>query len=369
MSVEPICNKAYSIVSRFTLSFLFYFIHHNPQQHLSTTPFCSLCLQNKAYLLIEKAILFVPPKFIKRLNMMRSVASCTLLAAAAASANIDLNAHDSPEHGVDVLSRLLQMKSQTRKLDEREHQCGVVFLYHIPGTDGSALNEWLKKLKDDNDAEYISSVENQPFKEGVEKMIQDVKGWKIVHAQDDSLSLHSDQGVLQKWRDIVTNQQCAFVTTTAFADTIDHSVSHTYKKLSKCDCTPEEFKERGYDMAGTWIGQLDYFLFNNGEVPEMEMKDKVRRGVDILKRQFDLVVLNNPVDNRHKVTNAVLTVTGWSSPGPLTAQIEGDLIFTKELVSKFTKMATKNGDGDFIDAVGHVWNDDLAYLLKDLMTQ
>jgi hypothetical protein len=282
---------------------------------------------------------------------------------------------DDSEKSMDILSRLLQMKSQTRKLDETRHDCGVILFYHIPGTEGTAVNEWLKQLKDANNADYISSIQDTPFTDAVEKNIDSIKRWKIVYAQDNSLSLNFDEALLQKWRDSVTKQQCRFIAATIFADTIDHSVSHTYKKLADCNCTSEEFKSRGYDMdeipkggLSDWPlrGQLDYFLFNNAEVDvEIKVNDRVQRGLDILKKHFDLVLL----DNRDKLADTVLKVTGWSSPGPIAKKVFGDLIFTKELVSKYSKLVGKNGDGDFIDAVNHVYNNDLGYLMAEFTVQ
>ena len=276
----------------------------------------------------------------------------------------DISEYDS-EKSMDVLTRLWQMKSQTRQLDETTHNCGVILYYHIPGTEGTAVNEWLKKLKDENDAGYISSTENKSFIETVEKQLESIQGWKVVYAQDNSFSLHYDPALLQKWRDAVTKQQCRFLVTTMFADIIDHSVSHTYKNFAKSNCSPSEFKERGYDMGSSiWTGQLDYFLFNNGKIADIESKEKVKRGIDILMKNFDLVLLNNRV----KFVDTVVKVTGWSSPGHLDEKMHGDLIFTKDLVSKYNKLAGKNGDGDFIDAVNHIYNNDLGYL-ADLMVQ
>ncbi|KAL7516349.1 hypothetical protein ACHAWX_001375 [Stephanocyclus meneghinianus] len=261
-----------------------------------------------------------------------------------------------PEKGVHVLSRLLQMKSQARRLDETiQYDCGVIFFYDIPGTDGTALNEWLKQLTDANGADYISSAEDDSFVASVETKIQGNKGWTIVHAHDDSLALHSEESLVQKWRDVVINQKYY----------IDHSVSHTYKKLANCNCTSPDFKERGYDMDEVWIGQLDYFLFNNRKIEEMEVRDKVKRGLEILQRHFDLVVLNN----REQLANTLLRVTGWSFTGGLPNKMDGDLVFTKDLVSKFSKLAAKNGDEDFIDTVSHVYNDNLGYLMADLAVQ
>ncbi|KAL7514800.1 hypothetical protein ACHAXN_012121 [Cyclotella atomus] len=269
------------------------------------------------------------------------------------------------KNSVDSLSRLLEMKSQTRKLDETKNDCGVLFYYHIPGTKGAALNEWLMKLEDANNAQYISSSDDGSFLEKVEKSL-DNEGWTIIHAQDDSLSLHLDESKLEKWRETVTKKQCQFVVITNFADTIDYSVAHTYKKFAQCNCTPEVFKERNYDMDTPFDGQLDYLLFNNGEYDgTLETKDKVKRGIEILQKHFDLVLLNN----REQFVDTVLKVTGWPSPGPLAEKAHGSLIFTKDLVSQYNKVAAKNGDGDFVDAVGHVYNSDLAYLVAALMDQ
>ena len=118
-------------------------------------------------------------------------------------------------------------------------------------------------------------------------------------------------------------------------------------------------------MDEAWRGQLDYFLFNNGKMEEMEVRDKVKRGLEILQRHFDLVLLNN----REQFSNTLLKVTGWSSTGGLAKKMDGDLVFTKDLVSKFSKLAAKNGDEDFIDGVSHVYNDNLGYLIADLTVQ
>lgn len=276
----------------------------------------------------------------------------------------DISDYDS-EKSMDILTRLWQMKSQARQLDETSHTCGVILYFHVPGTEGTAVNTWLKKLSDENDAGFISSTAEEPFIETVETHLENIQGWKIVYAQDNSLSLNSHEALLQKWRDAVTKQQCRFVATTMFADIIDHSVSHTYKKFAKCNCSPLEFKDRGYDMESSiWTGQLDYFLFNNGKVAGMELKEKVKQGIDILLKNFDIVLLNN----RDKFVDTVVKLTGWSSPGPLDDIVNGDLIFTKDLVSQYNKLAGRNGDGDFIDAVNHVYNNDLGYL-ADLISK
>ena len=280
----------------------------------------------------------------------------------------------SSEKNMDVLSHLLQLKSQTRKLEDTKYDCGVVLYYHVPGTEGTAVNEWLKQLADANDAEYFSrSDQNTSFADTLDKRFESVRGWQIVYAQDNSISLNLEESKLKKWREAVTNQQCQFLATTMFADTIDHSVSCTYKKFARCNCSPQEFKERGYDLDDAiavkdgltnWPlrGQLDYFLFNNEDNDELSMQEKVMRGMEILTNHFDVVILNN----RDKFIDTVLKVTGWTSSISLDENVHGDLIFTKDLVSKYSKLAGKNGDADFIDAVNHVYKNDLGYLFDDL---
>lgn len=119
-------------------------------------------------------------------------------------------------------------------------------------------------------------------------------------------------------------------------------------------------------MDTPFEGQLEYLLFNNAEYDDkLETKDKVKRGMEILQKHFDLVLLNN----REKFVDTVLKVTGWPSPGPLAEKVHGQLIFTKELVSQYNKVAAKNGDGDFVDAVSHVYNNDLGFLVANLMDQ
>jgi hypothetical protein len=75
------------------------------------------------------------------------------------------------------------MKSQTRKLDETRHDCGVILFYHIPGTEGTEVNEWLKQLKDANNPDYISSIQDTPFTDVVEKKIDGINKYQGVEGR------------------------------------------------------------------------------------------------------------------------------------------------------------------------------------------
>lgn len=279
---------------------------------------------------------------------------------------------EGPEGVSDVLSRLLQMSAETRKIDESKlpYKCGAILYYHIPGTEGAVVNDWLMKLKDANGASYISSLEEVPqtkesFMNSVDAQLQGMVGsdWKIIYAQDNSISLSTDENVLRSWRDAVEKQQCQFIATTSFQDTMDHSVSHTKIKFADCNCSAEEFKnEKQYDMSDDpWRGQLDYLLFNSGDAMEMDTKEKVKRGLRLLKEHFDLVVIND----HDRYSQTILRATGWSSPVsiPKRTFLNDGLVYSKDLVSKYTKLAAKNGDADFIDAVGHVYQNSLGYLM------
>ena len=65
----------------------------------------------------------------------------------------------------DVLPRLLQMSAETRKMDESKFplSCGAILFYHVPGTGGKVINDWLKRLVDANSdhATYFASTDDE----------------------------------------------------------------------------------------------------------------------------------------------------------------------------------------------------------------
>ena len=270
----------------------------------------------------------------------------------------------------DILPRLFQMSLETRKIDESQlpHKCGVILFYHIPGTDGTAINQWLKKLKDANNASYFSSMDSstkESFIGGVDQQIgkTEPNDWKIIYAHDNSISLVTDENILRSWRDAVEKRGCHFIATTVFQDPMNHSVNHTKKKFAECQCEMDYFKTKLDDILSEnpWRGQLDYLLFNDGATSAIDTRDKVKMGMQLLKHHFDLVLL----DNHDKYSETILKVTGWSSPEDIEGKVlsDGNLVFSKELIGKFGKLASKNGDSDFIDAVSHVYHNSLGYLM------
>ncbi|KAL7470693.1 hypothetical protein ACHAXS_010944 [Conticribra weissflogii] len=277
----------------------------------------------------------------------------------------------------DVLPKLLQMAAETRKIQESElpYSCGAVLFYHIPGTGGLAIRDWLKKLvrAHEETATFFSSegLGYAEFASGMQTLIQDIgpNNWKFIYAHDNSIILGDDEHLLNQWRDAVESQKCRFLVTTTFQDPMDHSVSHTKKEFTKCNCKMESFKSFIQQVVETkpWRGQLDYLLYNSDELrlthSTIDTKGKVKKGLQLLKNQFDLVV----IDDHDKFANTILKVTGWPSPAEIPKKVlsdSRDLVFSKEMVSSWGKMSSKNGDADFIDAVNHEFLNSLGYLME-----
>ena len=86
------------------------------------------------------------------------------------------------------------------------------------------------------------------------------------------------------------------------------------------------------------------------------MKNKIKMAMNVLIDHFDIVL----VDGNNNFSDELLKITGWSTVGhhldKTTVSDKGGLLYTKELISAFGKISTKNGDADFIDAVNHVYH-------------
>eukprot|EP00581_Thalassiosira_minuscula_P017513 CAMPEP_0183714232 /NCGR_PEP_ID=MMETSP0737-20130205/8832_1 /TAXON_ID=385413 /ORGANISM="Thalassiosira miniscula, Strain CCMP1093" /LENGTH=363 /DNA_ID=CAMNT_0025943139 /DNA_START=26 /DNA_END=1117 /DNA_ORIENTATION=- len=277
----------------------------------------------------------------------------------------------------DPLSNLLELSSQTRKLDEGKlpYKCGVI-LYdnHVPGEDGEMLNKWIKAQVHSNDgATFISSEERESKESFVSKVEEQIdtlgpKEWKMVYSHENGLGFDADEYVLRSWRDIVERQGCGFVAAAIFSDPLDHSMKHTKKLFSECLCTMMEFKERIKRIMAEnpWMGQLDHFLYNSGEKPPgIPNNDKVKRGMQLLKDHFEVVMVDD--DGRaDNFAEEILRITGWISGGGVekaTVSDVGGIVYSKDLISKYGKMSTANGDADFMDAVNHVYHNSLGYLM------
>lgn len=282
------------------------------------------------------------------------------------------NGESGPGAVSDVLTRFAQMGEQTRKVDESNlpYKCGVLLYDHqIPGESGDALNTWIRKMVKSNEGATFLSSESSDSKESflskVEDQIESVgsKNWTIIHSHANGLAFSLDENILRSWRDTVERHNCQFIAASVFSDPLDHSIKYTKKLFAECNCSMVEFKEKIMKRVefNQWTGQLDHFLFNSGAASPMEMKDKVRSGVALLKDHFEVVL----VDGQADFSEEILRITGWTSHGQVKEASVSDngLVYSKDLVSKYGKMSTKNGDADFIDAVNHIYHNSLGYLM------
>ena len=317
---------------------------------------------------------------------------------------LDVRNNTSGPAGVrDVLQSLFSLlATKRRKVDESKlpYKCGAILYNHnIPGQDGHQLNEWINELVQSNSgSSYISSDEHiskSTFLQTVEKMIQnlsDSNDWIIIHSNNNGLAFAADEHILYSWRDIVNKQKnCHFITTAIFVDSLEHSIKHTKERFANCACAVVDYYDtisivnddgvretlgnRDYEplISNAWIGQLDHFLFKSDNVTEIGiphtegeislMKNKIKMTMNVLIDHFDLVL----VDGNNNFSDELLKITGWSTVGhhleKTPVSDKGGLLYTKELISAFGKISTKNGDADFIDAVNHVYHNSLEYLV------
>ena len=292
------------------------------------------------------------------------------------------NGTSGPEAVADILPGLFSMSTQTRKIDETKlpYKCGaIVYDHHIPGEGGDALNDWIKELVESNDdSSFISSEEHKSkdsYLRRVDTKIQRIgrNDWIIIHSHGNGLAFATDENILLSWRDTVESQHCSFVAAAIFSDPLDHSIKHSKRRFAECDCSVAEFYDMiseviedsvtfGPLMSDPWTGQLDHFLMNSDSGTSMETKDKVKMGMKVLGEHFDIVM----VEGKDNVSEELLKITGWSVESRVKKASVSDkhgLVYSKDLVSAFGKISIRNGDIDFIDAVKHVYYNNLAFLL------
>jgi len=284
----------------------------------------------------------------------------------------------------DVLPNFIHQSQQTRRrtqVNENKlpYKCGVILYNHyIPGEGGVLLDKWMANLVQSNEHvsyTYQSSQDDKeiPYQQEIEKQISSVGSneWKIINAKHNDGASYANSELLQKWRDTIEKQNCQLITSVIFVDPLDHSIKHTKQRYVDCgdSCNIMEFKDTMMNEVGNgdaWVGQLNGFLFNGDydAMSQFTMKESIKKAMVILKEQFDIVLIDG--EEGSNFAEEILRLTGLKSD---TAQIEkasisdGGLVYSKDLVSKFGKMSSKNGDADFLDAVKHVYHNSLAYLM------
>mmetsp|Transcript_6267 Transcript_6267/g.7912 ORF Transcript_6267/g.7912 Transcript_6267/m.7912 type:complete len:362 (+) Transcript_6267:70-1155(+) len=282
-------------------------------------------------------------------------------------------------HGVsDVLPRLFELPRRTIDPTNLPYKCGVILIqHHIPGEEGAAIDDWIRGLIDSNDdigATYISSADagsKEAFVAEINEQIE-MKGefyWTVLGSGEHGLALASDGDVLRRLRENMEERGCQLVAMSMFSEPLDYNMKQTRQMFAECkNCTVTEFTEKlesGSDVS--WRGQLDYFLYNTGEIEALDNKVKVKDAITKLRDYYDLVLL----DGKDDFSKEILRVTGWkSSDGEeiVAAGVNdmeiGGLRYSKQMVKQYNKFDAKNGDADFCDALNHIYYNDLAFLFN-----
>lgn len=284
------------------------------------------------------------------------------------------NGEAGPQGISDVLPRLFELPRRTIDRTKLPYRCGVILMQHH---DGSAIDNRIRGLIDTNEesgATYISSVDagsKEAFVAQINEQIE-MKGefyWTVLGSGKHGLALASDGDVLRRIRENMEERGCHLVAMSMFSDPLDYSMKQTREMFATCkNCNVTEFtmKLESGNSDVYWRGQLDYFLYNTGEILSNDTKVKVKDSMTKLREHYDLVLL----DGKDDFSKEILKVTGWKAPDDeeeIVAEVNmeiGDLRYSKQMVKQYTKFDAKNGDADFYDALNHIYYNDLAFLFN-----
>ena len=184
--------------------------------------------------------------------------------------------------------------------------------------------------------------------------------WRIAHSHIVDMYLNESEDILNGWRHDVEAQGCEMINTIMIRDPLSHTMSlHKIIKAKSSNRTEWLQYLSSSTGMGKWATILDFFLYNNqgkrtrpgyptegGRNPfNVTKEEKIRRGMELLARHFDLVTVGN-----HKAfQERLLSMTGWPhSDIPHTNVFTGQLNFTKKEVERMQKVLKANGDTDFV---------------------
>ena len=211
--------------------------------------------------------------------------------------------------------------------------------------------------------------------------------WRLSHAHGCSLLPIEDEPKLYQWREAVEKQGCKFVLTTVLKDALSHTISQLKsKQWAEMKVAAKQMEEEEIPIPmdewvsylGTenrtappgstwrWASQLDYFLFNYWDKNldlnfTMSREEKVKRGIEILRNHFDLVIYQN-----HDLFVEVITRMIGFIPIPLQSSNEHtlEINFTTQELGLIKRKIYENGDVDWINAIRHIYGDHLRYLVS-----
>ena len=210
---------------------------------------------------------------------------------------------------------------------------------------------------------------HEAFIEGMNAHVENLgpNEWRTGQYHLTQPSLNSTEDLWYNWRSTVERQGCQMINTIMLRDPLNHAMS-LYKIVKQKNGTREEWMDHLKQASGTgkWSTVLDFFLYNiNGpEVGDRNpynatMEEKVRRGIELLQRHFDVVSSGDHTE----FMNQVLNYTGWKRLDmPHMNVHKRPLEFTKKEVETLYKLLVRNGDVDFVDAVKQRYGGHLSYL-------
>lgn len=204
--------------------------------------------------------------------------------------------------------------------------------------------------------------------------------WRLSQAHGCSLLPIQDEPNLYKWREAIESQGCKFIITTVVRDALGHTISQfktaqalelsAKKRGEKLHVSMEEYTSylgmSNRTAPRVWSSQLDYLLFNcwdkNFDLNiTMTKEEKVKKAMDILRNHFDLVVYQN-----HDLFVDIITKALGFPPISLrtTNQHMLEINFTTQELDLLKNKIYENGDVDWINAVRHIYDDHLKYLVS-----
>jgi len=195
--------------------------------------------------------------------------------------------------------------------------------------------------------------------------------WRISHAHGYSLHPTHDEPYLYKWRQQVEDMGCKFIVTTVLRDALSHTISQLKEKMRNQLNLP---MEEHVAYLGTsnrtakrmWSTQLDYLLHNRWDKNHdlnytMSREEKVKTGIDILRRHFDLVIYQN-----HTRLQEIVPKMMNVPPMPIKSVnlFPLEIKFTAKELGLLKRKIYENGDNDWINAVRHIYDDHLKYVVS-----
>eukprot|EP00984_Skeletonema_dohrnii_P020014 scaffold9681_cov103-Skeletonema_dohrnii-CCMP3373.AAC.7 len=293
-------------------------------------------------------------------------------------------ASSNPHHNPSTTTELLPTAA-THPRGSTPYNCGVVFFFHVPSTGGASIANWFRKyarplngnitfyqkwtrsIGRDGQFRPNQHQVHDAFIEGMNAHVENLAAneWRSGQYHLVQPPLNSTEDLWYKWRATVESQGCQMINTIMLRDPLNHAMS-LYKILNQKNGTREEWMDHLEQPSGTgkWATMLDFFLYNingpTGRNPHNVTKEeKVRRGIELLQRHFDVVSLGDHTE----FMNQVLNYTGWKHLDmPQMNVHKKPLEFTKKEVEKLYKLLVRNGDVDFVDAVKQRYSGHLSYL-------